>query len=60
LTVTEIAPGVDLRRDVLARAEFPLRVSDELKVMDADLFHPHLMGLTLPPAPPHHRIAALG
>jgi acyl CoA:acetate/3-ketoacid CoA transferase len=51
---------VDLRRDVLARAEFPLRVSDELKVMDAELFHPHLMGLTLPPAPPHHRIAALG
>lgn len=59
LTVTELAPGVDLERDVLARAEFPLQVSDELKTMDAELFVPSTMGLTLPSAAPHARVAAL-
>lgn len=59
LTVTELAPGVDLERDVLARAEFPLEVSDELKTMDAELFVPNAMGLTLPGAAPHARVAAL-
>ncbi len=47
VTVTEIAPGVDLGRDVLGRAGFPLRVSDELKLMDAALFDPRPMGLAL-------------
>jgi acyl CoA:acetate/3-ketoacid CoA transferase len=59
LTVTEVAPGADLERDVLARAEFPLLVSDELKTMDADLFREDRLGLTLPPAAPHPRVAAL-
>jgi len=47
LTVIEIAPGVDLERDVLAQSEFPLRVSPALKVTDAALFHPAPIGLTL-------------
>ena len=47
ITVIEIAAGVDLERDVLAQADFPLRVSDELKVMDARLFDPALMGLEI-------------
>jgi len=47
LSVEEIAPGVDLERDVLARAEFPLRVSSALKTMDAALFLPAPIGLTL-------------
>ncbi|MBC3192153.1 acyl CoA:acetate/3-ketoacid CoA transferase [Pseudonocardia sp. C8] len=59
LTVTELAPGVDLERDVLARSEFPLHVSDELKTMDADMFVPATMGLTLVAAAPHARVAAL-
>ncbi|MCO7192540.1 acyl CoA:acetate/3-ketoacid CoA transferase [Pseudonocardia sp. McavD-2-B] len=59
LTVTEIAPGVDLERDVLARSAFPLLVSDELKAMPAEIFQPHRTGLRLPAAPPHTRIAAL-
>jgi acyl CoA:acetate/3-ketoacid CoA transferase len=45
LTVTEIAPGLDLERDVLARADTPLRVADDLRVMDARLFRPEKMGL---------------
>ncbi|OCC04907.1 acyl CoA:acetate/3-ketoacid CoA transferase [Labrys sp. WJW] len=47
IVVTEIAPGVDLERDVLAQAEFPLGVTDDLKTMDAALFRPEPIGLDL-------------
>ncbi|MFT4131390.1 acyl CoA:acetate/3-ketoacid CoA transferase [Labrys sp. (in: a-proteobacteria)] len=47
IVVTEIAPGVDLERDVLAQAEFPLLVADDLRVMDAALFQPEAIGLDL-------------
>jgi len=40
VTVTEIAPGIDLQRDVLDRAAFPLTVAPSLKPMQADLFLP--------------------
>jgi len=51
LTVIEIAPGVDLDRDILGRAGVPLQVSDDLKLMDAALFRPEPMGLVLPRQP---------
>jgi propionate CoA-transferase len=47
LTVVEIAPGIDLQRDVLGQAGFPLRVGPELHLMDRRLFSPERMGLTL-------------
>ncbi len=47
LTVIEVAPGVDLQRDVLAQAGFPLQVADDLKPMDARLFRPDPMCLAL-------------
>ncbi len=47
LMVTEIAPGIDLARDVLAQADIELRVSPNLKTMDARLFKPEPMGLVL-------------
>jgi propionate CoA-transferase len=47
LTVSELAPGVDLERDVLAQSDIPLRVSPALQLMDARLFRPEPMGLTL-------------
>ncbi len=47
VTVTEIAPGADLRRDVLDQAEFPLRVADNLRTMEAALFRPEPIGLRL-------------
>ena len=52
LAVTEIAPGVDLGRDVLAQAEFPLLVPAPPKIMEGALFQPGLIGLELagPPA----------
>ncbi|MCW8174537.1 acyl CoA:acetate/3-ketoacid CoA transferase [Verminephrobacter aporrectodeae] len=47
LVVTEIAPGVDLQRDVLDQAEVPLQVADDLRPMDAALFMEQPMGLVL-------------
>lgn len=48
LTVVEIAPGVDLERDVLRQSGVPLCVSPNLKLMDARLFDPAPLGLRLP------------
>ena len=47
LTVVEVAPGVDLERDVLGQAKCALRVSNTLATMDSRLFSPEPMGLTL-------------
>jgi propionate CoA-transferase len=47
LLVTEIAPGVDLERHVLAEADIPLKVAPDLKIMEARLFEPEPMGLEL-------------
>jgi acyl CoA:acetate/3-ketoacid CoA transferase len=47
LTVVEVAPGVNLERDVLGQADIPLRVNANLRLMDARLFRPEPMGLTL-------------
>ncbi|MDE3009518.1 MAG: acyl CoA:acetate/3-ketoacid CoA transferase [Pseudomonadota bacterium] len=47
LVVTEVAPGIDLERDVLAQCENPLMVSPALRLMDAALFRPEPMGLRL-------------
>jgi len=49
LTVTEIAPGIDLERDVLGQSDTPLRVHPDLRLMDARLFRPEPMGLCLEP-----------
>ncbi|RVL40818.1 acyl CoA:acetate/3-ketoacid CoA transferase, partial [Sinorhizobium meliloti] len=47
LVVSEVAPGLDLRRDVLDQAATPLRVADGLKEMDQALFLSTAMGLGL-------------
>ncbi|MEY9831908.1 propionate CoA-transferase [Sinorhizobium fredii] len=56
IVLTEIAPGVDLQAHILDQSEFPLIVSDKLKVTDAALFHEAPIGLTLP-AKPRREIA---
>jgi acyl CoA:acetate/3-ketoacid CoA transferase len=48
LVVREIAPGVDLKRDVLDLADFPLRVDPNFKQMEPALFRDAPMGLKLP------------
>ncbi len=45
LVLTEIAPGVDLERDVLAQMSFRPRVAPDLKRMDARIFQDKPMGL---------------
>ncbi len=45
LVVTEIAPGVDLQRDVLDQAGTELRVANDLHEMDAALLRPEPFGL---------------
>jgi propionate CoA-transferase len=47
VVVTEIAPGVELQSNILDQAEFPLIVSPSLKLMEARLFRPEIMGLSL-------------
>ena len=47
VTVTEIAPGAELERDILAQSGFPLQVAGDLRSMDAALFQPALIGLRL-------------
>jgi acyl CoA:acetate/3-ketoacid CoA transferase len=47
LTVIEIAPGIDLQRNVLEQAGFPLRVSPNLALMDKRIFQPEPFGLKL-------------
>jgi propionate CoA-transferase len=59
LTVIEIAPGVDLARDVLGKCEFELQVAADLTTMSPRLFEPPAGGLTLTTMPAHPRIAAL-
>ena len=44
-TVTEIAPGVDLKKDILDQADMDLRVSEDPREMDDALFHPGPLGL---------------
>ena len=45
LELIEIAPGVDLQRDVLGQMAFAPRIAEPLRVMDARLFGPAIMGL---------------
>ncbi|MDR5780759.1 acyl CoA:acetate/3-ketoacid CoA transferase [Caballeronia sp. LZ065] len=47
LTVTEIAPGVDLQRDILEQAEVALNVATDLRTMDPALFTDAPFGLRL-------------
>ncbi|MEA2510623.1 MAG: propionate CoA-transferase, partial [Thermomicrobiales bacterium] len=47
LTVIEIAPGIDLERDILGQADIPLHVASDLREMDRRLFQPEPIGLEL-------------
>ena len=43
VVLTEIAPGVDLEKDVLAQMDFRPKVAEDLKVMDECIFRPERM-----------------
>ncbi|MNW07896.1 Acetate CoA-transferase YdiF [compost metagenome] len=50
LHLVEIAPGVDLEKDILAKMDFAPVISPQLKLMDERLFIDGVMGFTLPEA----------
>ena len=45
VTLTEIAPGIDLQTQILDQMAFMPRISEDLKLMDERIFQPGLMGL---------------
>lgn len=45
LTLTEIAPGIDLERDILSHMDFRPAISNSLKTMDPRIFKPSPMNL---------------
>ena len=45
LELIEIAPGVDLEKDVLDKMAFKPIISPQLKLMDARLFNEAVMGI---------------
>ncbi len=45
LELIEIAPGIDIERDIIAQMQFRPDVSPDLKEMDARIFRPEPMGL---------------
>ena len=47
LTLIEIAPGIDLQKDVLDQMGFEPVIADNLKTMDAAIFNETWGGLTL-------------
>ena len=49
LALIEIAPGVDIERDVLAQLPFTLHLDEPPRLMDARLFREPPMGITLRP-----------
>lgn len=45
LTLVEIAPGIDMERDIFAQMDYRPLISDDLKEMPAVLFYDGVMGL---------------
>lgn len=47
VTLVEIAPGVDLEKDILAQMDFVPVIAEDLKLMDSRIFKNEKMGLKL-------------
>ena len=45
LTLIEIAPGVDLDRDILKQVDFTLNIAEDLRLMDQRIFRTEPMGI---------------
>ena len=47
VTLTEVAPGVELQKDILDHMDFDPAIAKDLKLMDERIFRPEPMGLSL-------------
>ena len=47
LTLTEIAPGIDLEKDIIGQMDFRPHIKKELKMMDLSIYKEEKMGLVL-------------
>jgi propionate CoA-transferase len=47
MTIIEIAPGVDMDRDIISQMEFKPEIAEDLKLMDSSLFREDWGGLKL-------------
>jgi propionate CoA-transferase len=45
MTIVEVAPGIDIQRDILPLMEFVPEVAPDCKLMDPALFEEHWGGL---------------
>jgi len=45
MLLIEVAPGIDVEKDILAQMEFEPIIPGEVKLMDSRIFRPELMGL---------------
>ena len=45
LTLVEVAPGIDVDRDIRAQMKSPLRIDPDVRAMEAALFRPEPLGL---------------
>ena len=45
VVLREVAPGLDLQKDILDQAGFKVKVARDLKEMDPVLFRPEVMGI---------------
>ena len=45
LMLTEVAPGIDIERDILAQMEFRPLMAADIKTMDPRIFYPEAMGM---------------
>lgn len=59
LMLTEIAPGIDLQKDILDQMEFTPLIDDHLTPMDERLFRPGSMRLDQPGSRPMQQMRAL-
>ncbi len=50
LVVTEIAPGIDVERDIVAASDAAITIAENATTMDPRLFRPAPMGLSLAPS----------
>jgi propionate CoA-transferase len=57
VVLTEVAPGLDVERDILQQMGFRPRVAEQLKPMDVRLFREQPMGLRLSTGPAVARAA---